>query len=134
MFGSCLSVRRKLLKHLGFDKPISPAHLSTMRTRPGALAACRQRGTKGGLQTLCGRDTDVPPTRGIKKAVAVCGPPIWALQNPQALGDPRAFFMPSFGRKRLGLASTARQAGEGHKRIDSTVSVRALPGGILGET
>ena len=39
--------------------------------------------------------------------------------------------MPSFIRKRLGLASTARQAGEGHKRIDSTVSVRALPGGIF---
>lgn len=38
--------------------------------------------------------------------------------------------MPSFGRKRLGLASTARQAGEGHTSIDSTVSVRALPGGF----
>ena len=34
-------------------------------------------------------------------------------------------------RGRAGIASTARQAGEGHKRIDSTVSVRALPGGIL---
>ena len=39
--------------------------------------------------------------------------------------------MPSFGRKRLGLASTARQAGEGHTSIDSTVSVRALPGGLF---
>ena len=39
--------------------------------------------------------------------------------------------MPSFSRKRLGLASTARQAGEGHTSIDSTVSVRALPGGIF---
>lgn len=37
--------------------------------------------------------------------------------------------MPSFGRSRLG--KTARQAGEGHTSIDSTVSVRALPGGIL---
>lgn len=27
--------------------------------------------------------------------------------------------MPSFGRKRLGLASAARQAGEGHTSIDS---------------
>ena len=36
-------------------------------------------------------------------------------------------------RGRAGIASTARQAGEGHKRIDSTVSVRALPGGIFFE-
>lgn len=42
--------------------------------------------------------------------------------------------MPSFGCKRLGLASTARQAGEGHTSIDSTVSVRALPGGIFFES
>lgn len=39
--------------------------------------------------------------------------------------------MPGPIRKRLGKASTARQAGEDHKRIDSTVSVRALPGGIF---
>lgn len=39
--------------------------------------------------------------------------------------------MPSFGRKRLGLARAARQAGEGHTSIDSLVSVRALPGGIV---
>ena len=44
--------------------------------------------------------------------------------NPRETGG---FFMPSFGRSRLG--KTARHAGEGHKRIDSTVSVRALPGG-----
>lgn len=41
--------------------------------------------------------------------------------------------MPSFGRKRLGLARAARQAGEGHKCIDSTVLVHALPGGIFME-
>lgn len=63
----------------------TPARLPTMRTIPGSLAACRQRGTKGGLQPLCGRDADVLTTRGIKKAVAVCGPPIWARQNPQTL-------------------------------------------------
>ena len=53
-----------------------------------------------------------------------------AYKAPPAAEMP-PFFMPSFGRKRLGLASTARQAGEGHKRIDSTVSVRALPGGFI---
>lgn len=31
----------------------------------------------------------------------------------------------------MGKASTARQAGEGHTSIDSTVSVRALPGVFL---
>lgn len=97
----------------------------------GGLAACRQRGTKVRLASPGGRDTDVLTAREIKKAVEVCGTPICARQNPQALGNPRAFFMPSFGRKRLGLARAARQAGEGHKRIDSTVSVRALPGGIF---
>lgn len=39
--------------------------------------------------------------------------------------------MPSFGRKRLGLASTARQAGQGSTIFDSRACGPALPGGIF---
>ena len=63
----------------------TPACLPTMRTMPGSLAACRQRDTKVRLASPGGRDTDVLTTRGIKKAVAVCGTPICARQNPQTL-------------------------------------------------
>lgn len=39
--------------------------------------------------------------------------------------------MPSFGRKRLGLASTARQAGQGSTIFDSRACGPALPGGLF---
>ena len=48
-----------------------------------------------------------------------------------ALGFAGGFLMPSSIRKRLGKASTARQAGQGSTIFDSRACGPALPGGYF---